>query len=186
MVDVKGSAVTSRIRWVREKHGEAGLRRLKAALPPTERTQIEGRILPHEWVPFDLFVAVNVTADELFGTGDLALCEEMARYGAEVNLPTLYRIFYKLGTPEFILRKAARLWDVHYTSGRLTPEELDGGGVRLLLEDFATPHAAHCRSVLGWAARSAELSGGIVDYAAEEKCRTRGDARCEFVLRWHR
>ncbi|MDW8363511.1 MAG: hypothetical protein RMK74_14015 [Myxococcales bacterium] len=178
--------MTSRVRWVREKHGDEGLRRLKAALSPEHRTRLEQRILPHEWVPFDLFVELNVKADALFGTGDLAVVEQMARYGAEVNLPTLYRIFYKLGTPEFILGKAARLWEVHYTSGRLEVEKLEAGGGRLLLRDFETPHPAHCRSVLGWAVRSVELSGGEVLSYGETECRTHGDERCVFEVRWRR
>jgi hypothetical protein len=64
--------------------------------------------MPHAWVPFDLFIDVNVEIDRLYGKGDLALCREMGRYGARLNLPTLYRIFYRLGSLGFILRKAAR------------------------------------------------------------------------------
>ena len=121
-VSVKGSAITARVRWVRELYGEDGFRRLKAALPPEDRKVLEGRILPHEWVPFDVFVAVSVELDRLYGKGDLELCREMGRYAARVNLPTLYRIFYTLGSPAFIVKRAARVWDVHYSSGRLDAE----------------------------------------------------------------
>jgi hypothetical protein len=38
--------------------------------------------------------------------------------------------------------------------------------------------------VLGWAARSIELSGGVVLTATEERCRARGDETCELVARW--
>ena len=183
MVEVKGSAVTARVRFVRDRYGEQGYRKLKDSLSAESRRALDARVLPHAWAPFDLFIELNVRADELFGRGDLALCREMGRYSAEVNLPTLYRIFYKLGTPSFILRKAARLWDVHYSSGRLTVVGLEDGA-RLRIEDFAEPHRAHCSSVVGWAERSVELSGGTITYAEEELCRTRGDAACELVARW--
>lgn len=185
MVDVKGSAITARVRYVRERHGEQGYRKLLDALEAQHRKIIQARVLPHAWAPFSLFVDVNVQTDALFGTGDLALCREMGRYSAEVNLPTLYRIFYKLGTPSFIIRKAARLWDVHYSSGRLAVEDTEDGA-NLRIEEFATPHRAHCQSVLGWAERSVELSGGKVTYAEEEQCRTRGDRACLVVARWQR
>jgi hypothetical protein len=184
MSDVKGAAITARVRFVRERYGEEGYARLLDALSEPLRARLAGRILPHEWAPFELFVALNVAADRLFGAGDLALCYEMGRYSAEVNLPSLYRLFYRLGSPMFIFRKAARLWDVHYTSGRLTPVEERPGAVRLHVEDIAEPHRAHCLSVLGWASRSIELSGGRVDEATESACRTRGDPMCVMRVAW--
>ena len=188
-VSVKGSTVTARIRWVRELYGEPGFRRLREALEADHRKALEGRILPHEWVDFDLFVAVSLELDRLYGKGDMELCRELGRYAARANLPTLYRIFYALGSPGFIIRRAPRVWDVHYTSGRLdvkTHDEPDGGGsVRLQIIAFQTPHRAHCLSVLGWCEQSVELSGGtLLEPAREVKCRTRGDEVCEIHARW--
>jgi hypothetical protein len=184
MSNVKGSAISARVRFVRERFGDAGYQRLLASLTSAERALIEGRILPHAWVPYDLFVDLNVAVDRCFGRGDLALCFEMGRYSAEVNLPTLYRLFYRFGTPMFVFRKAAQLWSVHYDSGEIVPVDEGGNSVRIKIERFARPHRAHCQSVLGWAAKSIEMSGGRVRRADEERCRTRDDAACELALRW--
>lgn len=181
---VKGSAVTSRIRYVRERYGEAAYRRLRDALSAENRELLDARVMPHAWVPYGLFIEVNVEADRMFGKGDLALCFEMAKYGAEVNLPTLYRIFYRLNTPQFIFKKAARLWEVHYSSGRLVPGDEGPTSVVIRIEGFESPHPAHCLSVLGWAVRSVELSGAAVTSYAEERCRTRGDDACEMRVTW--
>ncbi len=186
-VNVKGSAVTARLRFVRELYGEPGVRRVKEALTEAHRALIEKRVLPHDWVPFELFVDLSVEIDRIYGKGDLELCREMGRYASKVNLPTLYRIFYALGSPAFIIGRAVRVWDVHYSSGRITAEiERSGPTERatLTLRDFATPHRAHCLSVLGWAERSVELSGGRVVEAEERTCRTRGDDACRFVVAW--
>lgn len=188
-VSVKGSAITARVRWVRELYGEPGVRRMKEALGDEHRRALDGRILPHEWVSFELFVAMCTELDRLYGKGDLELCRELGRYSARANLPTLYRIFYTLGSPGFIIRRAARVWDVHYSSGRLevhTAAEPGGGeSVRLRIVGFETPHRAHCLSVLGWCEQSIELSGGtLVAPGAETKCRTRGDDSCEISARW--
>ena len=185
MARVKGSAVTSRVRYVRERFGEAAYRRLRDALPPAESELLDGRVLPSGWVPYSLFLSVNVEADRLFGKGDLALCFEMAKFGAEVNLPTLYRLFYRFNKPRFIFEQAARLWDVHYDTGRLVPvSDADPSTMCIRIEAFEQPHPAHCLSVLGWAVRSVELSGATVTGYAEERCRTRGDDACELRIRW--
>lgn len=184
MAQVKGSAITGRIRFVRERFGEPGYRRVRDALAAEHRAALDARVLPHAWVPYELFIAFNVEVDRTFGAGDLAMCVEMGRYGAEVNLPTLYRIFYRLGSPLFIMQKAAKLWQVHYDSGELHAIEEGPAAVRLRIEGFAEPHRAHCLSVLGWASRSIELSGATLLSAAEESCRARGEETCEMVLKW--
>lgn len=115
MIQVKGSAVTSRIRFVRDRYGEPAYRRLKDELAPEERAALEARILPHQWAPYDLFVRLNV---------------------------------------------------------------------RLRIHDFGRPHRAHCMSVLGWAERSAELSGADIRFSDEVACRTRGAEACELFVEW--
>lgn len=188
-VEVKGSAITARVRWVREHHGEAALKELKRRLEPEHRAALERRILPHEWVPFELMIAVSTELDRQHGRGDLELCRTLGAYAAKVNLPTLYRIFYTVSSPAFIVRRAARVWDVHYSSGRLeaeTSKERDGTELaRLRIVGFETPHRAHCLSVLGWSEQSVELSGGkLVGRAEEVACRTTGSPCCELVVRW--
>lgn len=184
MANCKGIAVTARLAYAEEVHGAAGLKQLLDSLSPEHRALVEGRILPHAWVPIELFIALNVNADKLWGSGDLALCQVLGAWAAEKNLPTLFRIFYRLGTPMFIFSKAAKLWLQHYDTGRLEPTSPGPNEVRLLLHDFGQPHRAHCLSVLGWAARSIEMSGGKLTACEEPRCRTRGDPFCELLLRW--
>lgn len=185
MSHVKGSAITSRIRYVREHFGEEGYRTLLERLSAADVALIRARILPHEWVSFELFVNTNVTIDRVFGKGDLQMCFEMGRYSAETNLPTLYRLFYRLGTPMFIFRKAAQIWNVHYDTGSIRPVADGSGGIRIFMDNVARPHRAHCLSVLGWAAKSIELSGGKVTEAQERACRTQGATSCELVLHYN-
>lgn len=183
--NIKGSAITARVRYVREHYGEPGVRRVKEALSPAHRQRLDEKVMPHDWVPMELFLELCTEIDRLYGRGDLALCRELGRYAAKVNLPTLYRIFYALGSPRFIVGRAIRVWEVHYDSGRITAEFEEKPPLErttLTLRDFAMPHRAHCLSVLGWAERSVELSGGAVSESSETTCRTRGDDACRFVV----
>lgn len=185
MGQVKGSAVNARVRFVREKWGEDGWRALRATLDPATRAALEGGgILPHAWFPYAGFIELNVAIDRMYGNGDLQLCYEMGRYGAEVNLPTLYRIFMRFGSPMYLFEKSARLWQVNYDSGRMVPVAEGRSEVRLRIEEFDDPHRAHCMSVLGWASRGLELTGAKLILADEGLCRTRGDEACEMSLKW--
>lgn len=184
MAQCKGLILSTRLRYVQEKHGEAGARQLVEQLAPQTQALLERHVLPHEWVPFSAFIDVNVVADRLFGKGDLALCREMGAWSATANLPRIFRLFYLLGSPMFIFERAAKLWSAHYDSGRLETWRDDEGGAHLAIHDFGQPHRAHCLTVLGWTTRSIELSGAKVLSAGEARCRARGDAHCELVARW--
>ena len=184
MVQVKGSAITSRIRFVRERGGgEEPWLDVKRRLSPASRSRVEQGVLPHAWVPFSLFVELNEAADAVLGGGDLALCREMGSHGARVNLPTIYRIFLRFGSIPFILRKGSRLWDVHYDSGRLDVD-IRKDEADLSIADFASPHRAHCLSVLGWAEGAGLLTGAKDIEARELGCRVKGDDACRFHIRW--
>lgn len=183
MANVKGSALATRILWVELNHGQAGLNRL-AGYSPAMRDLVGGRIDKARWYGFEPFIELNVAIDQLFGRGDLSLIKPLGRYGADANLTTIYRLFFKLGSVNWILGRAVRLWSAHYDTGYL---EVMTRGIRsatLRIRGFATPHPVHGLAVAGWAERSIELSGGKKVTLEETKCRNKGDEYCQMDARW--
>jgi hypothetical protein len=89
-----------------------------------------------------------------------------------------------MGSVPFMLRKAEKLWSVHYDSGHTIVETLPGESARLTICDYDEPHRAHCLSVLGWAEGAAAITGASILGAREETCRTRGDDKCTLFLAW--
>jgi hypothetical protein len=182
--NVKGSALSSRVLWVQLNHGASGINRLLPQCTPALRASIERGINKAQWYPLAQFVELITNIDRLFGKGDLALVEELARHGAEANLTTIYRLFFKVGTTHWILGRAVRLWSAHYDSGYLEVLTRGPKTAVLRIRDFADPHPVHCQSVKGWAARSIELSGADALVATDVKCRSRGDEFCQFEYAW--
>ena len=184
MANVKGSALASRVLWVELGHGAAGLDKLRAACSPELRAAIDGGLAKAKWYPFAQFVELNEVIDRVFGKGDLALARELGRAGADANLTTIYRLFYKLGSVHWILGRGVRLWSAHYDSGFCEIATVGVKAARMRVRAFATPHRAHCLSVAGWVERSIELSGGKRAIVEESQCRTRGDALCQLDCLW--
>jgi hypothetical protein len=179
MVNVRGTAIFARLRWLVEKHGEKAYDETLAMIEPAYAEAIR-MALPTTWVPFDAYIAICIAMDKRYGTGDLSLCRELGRFSANANLPTLYRLFYKLGTVPYIMSKATAVWSEHYDSGTARVVEHAKGDISIIVENFATPHKAQCLSVLGWIEESVRISGARILNAAEVKCRTSGDEYCEF------
>ena len=181
---MKGSALASRLLWVRLGHGEAGLERLEAAASADLAPALVNGVAMARWYPFELFIELIEVIDRLFGAGDLALVRELARFGADANLKTVYRLFYKVGTVRWLLGRAARLWSAHYDTGELIMIDEKPGDSTLEIVGWDEPHRVHCLSVVGWAERSVEISGGRDAHIEETSCRARGDARCLLHVTW--
>ena len=181
---MKGSSLSSRVLWVQLHHGASGIDRICAEASADLRMNLERGLSKSTWYPFEQFIELNLVIDRLFGRGDLGLVKQLGRYGADANLTTIYRLFYKVGSPQWILGRTVRLWSAHYDSGDC---EVATRGVRaavLRVRGFATPHPVHCMSVAGWAERSIELSGGKRPILEESKCRTRSEDVCQFDVTW--
>jgi hypothetical protein len=183
MVHVRAPAILARLMWVVEHHGEAAFEETLAAMRPELAAAVREAQSPSMWVPFDAFVGLCEAIDTRYGKGDLALCRDLGRYSARANLPTLYRLFYMIGSVRFIMSKATAVWSEHYDSGRASTRDLGAGEVAIIVEDFATPHAALCLSVLGWAEESVRISGAKVLSCEETACRLRGANACELRIR---
>ena len=181
---MKGSALASRISWVQLGHGAAGMQKLRAAASPQLTELLDAGVEKARWYPIRLFLELNVLLDRLFGKGDLSLVKELGRHGADANLTTIYRLFYKVGTTHWILGRAVRLWSAHYDTGFLEVFTRGPREAILRIHAFGHPDRAHCLSVMGWCERSIELSGGLDVESTETRCRTRGDELCQIEASW--
>lgn len=183
---MKGSALASRVNWVRLNHGTDGVDRLAKQCSPELRAIIETGAKMARWYPFAEFIELSTVIDRVFGTGDGALYRRLGYEGAGANLSTIYRLFYRVGSVMWILGRAARLWNAHYDSGRLEVRARGsaGGEVELDIIDFETPTCVHCDAVTGWCHKSIEMSGGKVSEVERPACRVKGGDRCTIRVRW--
>ena len=182
LVNVKGSVLKSRLRFVEERGGDEAGRRFLEALAPETRVLIEQRLRPDFWYPFAAMIDMSEVIDRQLGKGDLELCHDLGRHACDTNLPTLYKIFFRMADVLYIVRRAAAAWGANYDEGTMTVVD-EGDHVVTLRMEVRERHRAHCLSVRGWIVRASELSGAK-DVRVDERCGLRGEAHCEFTLRW--
>jgi hypothetical protein len=180
--NVRAPLVLARVDWVKRHHGQAGLDGVLAAMDPDRAAIVRSTVSPALWLPFDTFVNLCEAIDRVHGRGDLALVPELARHAARVNIPTIHKIFFRLGSVEYIVRKAAAVWSASYDTGTASSEVMPGVGLRLIIERLATPHRVHCLTVLGWVEEMVRLVGPKVIGGREIECRTQGAPRCTFEV----
>ena len=183
-VQIKGTALGSVQRYVQEQFGEDQWRTLMAALGPDERRHIEGGILASAWYPFAVFIRMVQLSQAQLGSRVPRLHHEMGRAAAEYGLTTLYKIFYKVGSPQFIITRSAKVWRTYYTSGEMTVPVCETGHAVVELAEFEEPALELCERLPGFFERTVELSGGQGVRLVHETCVHRGAATCRFESWW--
>lgn len=185
MVHVKGSAIAARLNWVRRHHGEAAVEKVRAAMKQRAAAgKLQFGVAKSDWYPFDLFIDLIETIDRVLGKGDGALYAVIAGQSAEDDMKTIYKVFFKMMKPLFIVKKASQVWRQHYDSGRLVVVREEPGAAELEILDFATPHAVHCESIRGFCLKTLEMTGVRNPAGVHRTCRAKGDARCLFLMTW--
>jgi hypothetical protein len=183
-IEIKGTALGSVQRYVLEHFTEADWRALLAALDPQERQRIEGGILASAWYPFALFIRMVQTAEAQLGPRVPRLHHEMGRAAADYGLTTFHKLFYKVGSPQFIITRAAKVWRTYYTSGEMTVPVCEDGHAVVELVGFEEPARELCERLPGFFERTVELSGGRAVRLVHETCVHRGGKSCRFESWW--
>jgi hypothetical protein len=185
LVQVKASTITGRLHWLREEYGAHGLRELEQELSPAGRNLVRAELDPRSWVNYPLFIEITGALDRRFGSGDGTLNIEMARYGIHHNTPRLYQAFIKLGSVDWILGRASKLWDELFSAGRFVVKH-EPGALRAEGEivDFPSPHLHLTYAALGFCIGAIELSGGKQVVGEVVACRARGAERDLLRVTW--
>lgn len=184
MVNVKGSAIVSTYNYIVKEHGETGWNKVLATLRKKEKNPLMRKLLVGSWYPFDTYVALLRALDDIYGKGDNRLIFNLGKFSAEDGLSTIYRFFFKVGSPNFIISRAAKIWSSYYSVGEMTIENNEKGMATIVLRDWPTPMKEHCDRVRGWITRAIEMSGGKDVKVKETKCQCTGDKVCQYDLRW--
>lgn len=186
MTQVKGSAVLSTVRFIQETYGPDGLQRILADVAPAERRTIDTGVLASAWYPFSLLLHLMQAAGRHDAGRTPHLYREMGRASADYSLTTIYRIFFKIGSPQFTLARASRVFGSYYDSGRMEAIVNEKGHAVLELSDFADPAPEFCERLWGWMERTISLIAGMqLERASHVNCVHRGDPTCQFEGFWN-
>ncbi len=179
---VRAGTVRVRDQFVMSKYGKLARETFRANATPE---LLRVLTTPGDfWVDFGLFIEATELVCRLFAEGNPGVARRIGAFGAEANIGSWRSLVYRLMPPRLVLELAGAFWSHHYDGGRLSVAIEGPRGVVATLADFPKPHLIHCLSIAGWMERTIELGRPKRVAVTERKCRTRGDAACEFVIDW--
>jgi hypothetical protein len=186
ITQVKGSMILARLAWVKEMYGQMGLRELATGMTSAAgRNLLRGDIDPRAWYNLPLVIELCTAIDARWGRGDLSLNIELARWGCHMNMPRLYKRFIRIGSVDWVLGRAEKLFGEHFTAGKLKVRHEPGQNrAEGEILDFPAPHLALDYSILGFAMGCVELSGGKDVRGELVSSRARGGERDLMRVTW--
>ncbi|MCU1348274.1 MAG: hypothetical protein JWO56_1304, partial [Acidobacteria bacterium] len=155
------------------------------ALSAGDRALVTRRsILPSEKVSEFTLNHLTVCAAEAKG-------ESLDRFGRRAGAAELkdalgiYRFLTSVLTPTALLRKASTMWSTVHSHGAMTVEDVTDDSARILLTAFPSEEA-HCARLTGWMEALGDMTGVRRVAVLHDVCMTKGDADCQWHLRWAR
>ncbi|MCC6559610.1 MAG: hypothetical protein IT372_42380 [Polyangiaceae bacterium] len=183
MATTKGIGFVNVRSFVHERFGAPAWQALVASFPEADRVVL-GSIVSIGWYDLALYARLIRALEAQHGTGGLKLVHALGRYEAERDLTTIHAWFLRLFGPHTALDQMGKYWRRFHDTGEWAIERRSDREAVARLEGWGVVDAALCRDLIGYMSRLLELVGGRDVSLDHTRCRARGDARCEFHLRW--
>jgi hypothetical protein len=180
-VNVKGTSLVSTVRYIQETHGQTGLKQVFAGLSPAERDLAEAGFLTSSWYPLDLLMKLTLLGKEQFGP---KLPKALGKASADYALSRVYKIFFRVGSPQFIISRATAVYKNYYERGEMKAVVAEKGHAVVELSGIPSQAPEFCERLIGWQERMLELSGAKDVKVVHDLCLGRGDAVCRFEGWW--
>ncbi len=181
----KGGVLLARLRWVRDRGGDAAVERVLGMLGAEDQDVLRGQILHVSWYPLDLNLRLDDAIAEVFSPGDKRrVFIDMGRASADINLSGPHKAYVHAGDPQALLRSAPAIYKAYYDVGYRTYERVSDTCAVLRTFEAEDTTPGDCLTVVGWHERAIELCGGKNVKVTETKCRSAGADICEYRCEW--
>ena len=183
-MEVKGSAVATIQEFVHSKYNSQYDDWLNS-LPGESKSLMQNKVLPSSWHKIETAIVIPTEKIcNLFYGGDLKGAWEMGRYSADVALSGIYKLFVKVGTPQFIISRASNILSTYYRPGNINIVESNSNSIVVHFSNFIGMHQVIEYRIAGWIERALEISGCSDISLKVSRSMTKGDEISEMIISW--
>jgi hypothetical protein len=183
-VKIKGSALGNTFKYLKEKHGIEVHDKVVQGIPEQVRKDIVAA-LPSSWYPVEYVGDLCASIRAVLGPSDPEINFKISRESAKATFNLVYKVFFKLGSPQYIIGKVAAVWSTLADKGSLTIHEKGDKYLVLRLLDFPYRNPEYCAQRLrGWFHAPLELSGCMITESRHTVCTSQGGPYCEWKIAW--
>ena len=190
MIKIKGANWLSSKEYVVKEFGDAGFKKVLDSLSDEDR-KVLGKdvVLPHEWIAFDAWIHFYEGVVRELSGGDQSILEKIGEFNAEREMKTLYKIFLKVASPEYVVKNCPLIFNLYFSSDPkgeigLKVNKIDKKKYALVFEGFQQQHWPFQLGVGAWLKKLFILSGAQGLEITLTKSVAEGSQDFEYTLSW--
>jgi hypothetical protein len=180
---VKGVAFRSVLAALAELRGQAVVESVLASMPAADAEMLRYRIVQTGWYPISLYRAMwSAISSETQGGHDLARAVGAA--AIRRDLTGVYRLAFKLLSPETVYSLSSKLFGNYYDTGKLTTRQMGRGHARAVYEGCDGFDRTMWEELAGSAVELLRLAGGKNPRVSIVRGGQEGQSSCEMQVTW--
>jgi len=172
--------------YVLERYGDAFWERVCRRMDDRHTAMWERKLVPVGTYSFDAFKAMARAVSQEAGEQNGRVLAQMYEAIADKSLNALYKIFFRMANPAYVIGNYPKLWSRFFTAGTVTVPEKGKGAATVVFhlpETFLEWIGPACD---GYSTKAVTMAGGT-DIAVHERSRVLaadGEWDVTFDLRW--
>jgi hypothetical protein len=184
MLHIKGTAVLDTLEAIKARAGEEELEKIVGHLDEEAKEIFRKPISPSSWYSCDAFARfLEVDIRETAGGNEEELIER-AEAVIDKQLTGIYKMFVKVGSPEFVIRRIAAVHSTYFDGVQIIPEMKGSKSATIQYVGFSRNHRIMGFAIIGFYRKALEISGAKkVDVQFTVPIEA-GEKFCELTLRW--
>ena len=185
MLHIKGTAVLDTMEAIKARAGKVELDKIISHLDPETREIFQRPISPSSWYSCDAFSRfLEADIRETAGGNEQELVKR-AEAVIEKQLSGIYKMFVRLGSPEFVIRRIAAVHSTYFDGVQIIPEMKGPNAATIQYVGFSRKHRIMGFAILGSFRKALEISGAKkVDVHFTVPIEA-GEHFCELALTWN-
>jgi hypothetical protein len=159
MAKVKGSVFGPRLKYIKSHANPEQEKAIWDGMSEALRNDVT-RVIISQWYPFEHYLELNRAIVKELGHGNMEILHDVGRYSADDALHGIYKLFFKVGSPNIIIKAATSAWNQYFQNGVLSVNIHSAKSLTMMFQNVELLSQEHFISVRGWVQRVLELSGG--------------------------
>lgn len=159
MVQIKGTAVLDTIRLVKQRTGDDGFNRIVALLDEEPRKMFQNEVFSSTWYPLDAFTHFLEVQIRESASGNVEVLVKGSEEVVERQLRGIYKVFVKLGSPEFVLKRIAAVHATYFKGVEIKVEMMGPGNATIRYTGYEQRHRIIGYAIIGFFRKALEISG---------------------------
>lgn len=183
---VRGSTVDPARRFADRYRGSEHWERFLSLLDPAARQLFEQPVRRSAWYDLVAYAGLLDAACQCFAPEESdTLMQDLGKYVVDDGVNTLYRAFFAIASPSFVLKGSALLWGMFFRGNKLKVIDRGRKFAHVAIVDSAFCALPLCRSIAGGMRATLCHAGALEPQLEEHRCLSQGGgSRCDFRWRW--